>query len=310
MRRRLFGKYKITLPTIPIEESNYSDICVVDNDTLEKFIVHADDMVYSDYYTPIGVVVVPASHTDDGTARIMAIRDSKYSNSWGENTINSIVKRSYYPIILENFESIPEKQQIVEWRKIDPGPLGEIGSDLNSSMYINPYDSKSIYDVVDNGRGYMPSPYLEDGSKNPIYHSTENTGNIFADMDGEGNTKKIINYDNANNVKHNAAYDCFTYYTIGTQQGDWYLPSAGELGYLAARIYSIFKSIIIVRDLGYDVYVWQVKIFGTWSSTESDITLSSQESTPIYFESNTSWMNFMINYSQTVKGDLYPFLKI
>ena len=39
---------------------------------------------------------------------------------------------------------------------------------------------------------------------------------------------------------------CDIYQTVGTSQGDWYLPSAGELGYFLARNSAISKAMIAI----------------------------------------------------------------
>lgn len=105
----------------------------------------------------------------------------------------------------------------------------------------------------------MCSPYKEDGSKEERYFDTSNTGNVLADFDGKWNTEKILEVDNSNSTDwktattisnassnkyvHLAAQCCWRYHTDGTSQGDWYLPSAGELGYALARQDSINLSI-------------------------------------------------------------------
>ena len=60
----------------PIEEATYSDICFVDNNSLEKIIVNAEefnDDFPTDNYTPIGVVAVPSSHTDNHRPRLISL---------------------------------------------------------------------------------------------------------------------------------------------------------------------------------------------------------------------------------------------
>lgn len=39
---------------------------------------------------------------------------------------------------------------------------------------------------------------------------------------------------------------CDIYQTVGTSQGDWFLPSAGELGYFVARNNAISKAMIAI----------------------------------------------------------------
>ena len=127
-----------------------------------------------------------------------------------------------------------------------------------------------------------PSPYLEDGTKNEIYHSTANTGNVLADMNGKTNTEKILVVDNGGSTDwqtaititntdrtetiHPAAQCCWRFHTTGTTQGDWYLPAGGELGYLVARWKVINASISKVASFGFSAL--SLIVINLWSSTE------------------------------------------
>ena len=59
-----------------------------------------------------------------------------------------------------------------------------------------------------------------------------------------------------------AASCCDMYHTVGTSQGDWYLPSQAELGYVVARINRISTSITKVNGMENLPTSW------SWSSTE------------------------------------------
>ena len=52
------------------------------------------------------------------------------------------------------------------------------------------------------------------------------------------------------------------YHTVGTSQGDWYLPSQAELGYVVARLSDINNA---VRKVG---SMQNVRLVWLWSSTE------------------------------------------
>lgn len=52
-----------------------------------------------------------------------------------------------------------------------------------------------------------------------------------------------------------AACCCWRYHTEGTNQGDWYLPAEGELGYVLARVKKIDKMLNMIGKLGQDTYV-------------------------------------------------------
>ena len=101
-------------------------------------------------------------------------------------------------------------------------------------------------DVYYSFPSYIPSPYLTDGSRNSGYYQTTEpltTGNALADFDGRGNTDKIIAQRGTKDYTswkptfdlqsdYPAASCCDMFHTEGTQQGDWYLPACGELGYI------------------------------------------------------------------------------
>ena len=112
-----------------------------------------------------------------------------------------------------------------------------------------------------------PSPYLTDGSRNPLYYQTSSpstTTNTLSDFDGVGNTNVLTglatgeDWKNATSITNNsrsnyypAACCCWRYHTVGTNQGDWYLPACGELGYLCARFKTINNAIQYLIDLGF-----------------------------------------------------------
>ena len=269
------------------------DVCVVDNNTLDKYFIEPDtiESINFDCYTPIGVVVVPASHTDDGTARVISLASMDYNNpevgrtdghvgiAWGgySSDISTLPNLTRAPSIGNSPTELTGEQTLKEWLGLN---APEMSSDYYDNEYRNPYDTATCY-----GRSYqcVPSPYLNDGSKNLIYHSTDNTGNAYADMDGKGNTEKILAVDNASDTSwqtastiintgytetiHPAAQCCWRYHTVGTNQGDWYLPAGGELGYLASRWKAIDTSINKIISSGFEALAFPVVNYW-WSSTE------------------------------------------
>lgn len=280
------------------------DICLYNAEKDKLELVKVDDWSVEKYptsnYTPIGVVVVPNTHTDDGTARVISLAAMDYNNpdngntnshvnmAWGgyNNNILTLDNKTAIPYITNtNYAGIGSTQQLVGWYN-GSGSVPEMSSDYYNNSYPNPFDEGTCF-----GRDYSalaPSPYLTGESKNEIYYSTANTNNMCTDMDGKGNTEKILAVDNdvstdwqiassiinntstsANIQPHTAAQCCWRYHTVRTSQGDWYLPSSGELGYLCARWKVINNSINKLVSLGVNALI--LPVGNNWlSSTENN----------------------------------------
>ena len=303
-------------------EYKAGDICLVNNNTLEKLIIPANDYTLESYpadsYTPIGVVVVPNTHTDDGTARIISLAVMDRNNPDNGNTnvqvsmvwggygsdISTLDNKTAIPYITNtNYAGLGSTQQLVGWHN-GSGSVPEMPSDYYDNSYPNPFDEGTCMGK-DNGV-LAPSPYLTGGGKNEIYHSTANPNSMCADMDGKSNTEKILAIDNGVSTDwqtaatitnadrtetiHPAAQCCWRYHTVGTQQGDWYLPSAGELGYLVSRWKAINASISKVRSEGFRALV--LKLTTSWhSSTE----FSSDKAVSLGFVSNYAFLNHILD---------------
>lgn len=145
-------------------------------------------------------------------------------------------------------------------------------------------DTNAFYSSSE--RTAIPSPYLTDGSRNSQYYTNGN--NAISDFDGVGNTNILIglatgeDWKNATSITNNsgstyypAACCCWRYSTVGTVQGDWYLPACGELGYLCARFKTINNTIRYLIDSGFSDSCSLVGSSVTlWSSSECSSTLA------------------------------------
>ena len=150
--------------------------------------------------------------------------------------------------------------------------------DEDGNWYEEKYlsrDCDGYYDVVHDypQQYFAPSPYLENGNRNPSHHSTEkSSNNCLSFFNGKELTEKLITLhtsqsdwktsssikdggyeSNYNTSKHNGycapACCAWRYHTIGTNQGDWYFPADGEISYLVARDLTIRNSIEKIRLL-------------------------------------------------------------
>jgi hypothetical protein len=108
---------------------------------------------------------------------------------------------------------------------------------------------------------------------------------MLADFGGIANTKIITdlataqsNWKTDSTITNNsgagyypAACCCARYKTVGTKSGEWYLPAAGELGYIVPRLYDINATISALNTkygAGVGVQLYALNLY--WSSSEYD----------------------------------------
>lgn len=243
----------------------------------------------------IAAVVVPARYTPDGTIRAMSLVNMDCANfdqggitgpkddagndgntngqsylRWGPTGNTGLITREFTTISTIN-------------------PTGDTTTVGFSNQYaILPRDHKYTlnYSISGNsgdadawwwyGTPAAPSPY-----GNQSAYSEEDQ--VLADMDGRGHTDTVLGHVPAsaftitdmqdfNAAKNFPAFTlCARYKTTGTESakfdssgykslGSWYLPSAGELGYLVVREGLIFNACENVKvdgtqHHGYGIYV-------------------------------------------------------
>ena len=172
---------------------------------------------------------------------------------------------------------------------------------MDENAYYSQY-----YDQYNNTYLPAPSPYLTDGSKNTLYAYKfpyySDDGNFLSDFNGINNTSILLSTMGSTWKTSTTIYDqsapqcCWRYHTVGTKQGDWYLPAAGELGYLCARGKVIDQSLSRLCDSLRDLYFYSIFC----SSTEAYL----QDGTVGYHTVEMSWgstgFNIRRNSSQTV----------
>lgn len=95
MRRRLLNDI-CGIEFVDKIDTIAGDVCIVDNNTLDKYFITPDSIkcINQNKHTPIGAVVVPASHTNDGTTRISSLSFMNYRNPNSGSLYGSI--RIYY----------------------------------------------------------------------------------------------------------------------------------------------------------------------------------------------------------------------
>lgn len=157
--------------------------------------------------------------------------------------------------------------------------------------------------LIDNPEEYAPSVYMPDGRRNPLIDGNRSR-NLFTDTDGYSNTQKILAVDNAvstawqtassiDNVNnspstHPAAQTCWRYATVGVAPHMWYLPSIGELAYLASRYKDINAALIKIMDADptLAVRMFNEAFDGSWNDTNygSWFLSSTERSTTHYYD--------------------------
>jgi hypothetical protein len=223
-----------TSKVVSISESVAGDICFYDK-LNDKIIVVTGKPLEEDYplsdYTPIGIVAVPGTH-----------------KVYGENTCGIVG-------LTEMCASTPTIGSL-NTTTLSWGPQADVGTLQNYNVVIVMNGSS----LATNGFGYLskngkynatslliPDPYDENMGRNPDYYNTSISAyNAMSDFKGKSNTDKIIELRGAKDYStwiptYNVANDypaascCNMFYTDGTSQGDWYLPAAGEWGYVMSK---------------------------------------------------------------------------
>ena len=227
-------------------------------------------------YTPIGVEVIPAEHDVYGTgqAGVMSLAEMNYTTpDTGSSEYKGIYWGGY-----DTDTSLPN-YNVVNLVNGTTAYYGYLPSDQFTGA--TSLDGVSKYNNTSNN---APSPFNADGSRNEAYYTTAySTANALSDFDGVGNTtvltelatsqsdwktaSTITNSDGAG--YYPAACCAWRFHTTGTDQGQWYLPACGELGYVMNRISAINTTINKVLSVYSSVVAVAVHTsYYYWASSE------------------------------------------
>jgi len=279
------AKYGL-IPTKSSNEAVAGDVCLY-NKTCKQLVIRSiDDITDSSFdkddYTPIGVVVVPGTHDvyGNGACGVMSFTAKGYGIGYGSLDTEL---HNYDKVVHVGTSKITAYAQGI----VTPGNVGTSNPEcfLPSDKFDtldNPYDTKTGYYVIN--LTHLPSPYNDDDSRNPVYYQTTSPSsedNALSRFDGKYNTQFFCNLATGQSDWKTAdeleiPYNkkgyyplpcyCWRYYTDGTNQGDWYLPAMGELGYVMAR-YNVIKNSIISIDELYSVDYYSVYSYSRFDSS-------------------------------------------
>ena len=201
--------------------------------------------------TAIGVCVIPGGVLPDGKARFMSLKGMTLTspNEGGSNTY------IYWGGYGSDIPSLTNFQTVVT------GDTTAEGTDS--------------YGFVPKNDSYVGTPRIP----SPIYYfSAYSSSGATSDLDGKANTEKILAVDNTTSTAwqtaaslandgstatvHPAAQCCWRFNPGSTNQGDWYLPSIGELAFIMPNFNDLQTAISDVGGV-------QLNDDGAyWSSTE------------------------------------------
>lgn len=232
---------------------------------------------------PIGVVVIPSGILSDGLARIVSLQPPGVTGAPTTSNVKMKWSTAATDTSLLNYNKVPslvDSQSTISSANSAYLPSDKFNSEQSvadtSAYYYNTVNTKA------------PSPY-KNGMLNPDYDVVLVNNNCLSDFDGLGNSIALAEYGTTHTAS-NAAYK----YNDGASSQQWYLPSAGELGFLIARFVAINTVISALGGVS-------VVIGDLWSSTE--------------IASSAAWgissVNGAVNtYSKTGTRYVRPFSKL
>lgn len=225
--------------------------------------------------TPIGIVVIPKGVLPDGKGRMVSLKfvssngyQSEYPKAftWGEYDIDTSLTGYNKVSITDNQGSTT----------IGSGDYGYIPSDKFNSGPFSYSDSKTRYYTTSE---FIPSPYNGDILNDDYCYEIPVLGNVLSDFNGLYNTEILKNLGNA----YKAANACWNY-KDGYTDTQWYLPSAGELGFLMTRYKAINETLVKIGairiDSDGDILLWTSTEKGhkkCWAITTSSCYIEPYE---------------------------------
>jgi len=280
--------------------ANVGDIVLYDTEDDTRLYVFWTEYNATSYpasrYTPIGVVVIPERFNGMQARMISLVYMSCDTPNVGTlnndyiqfgGVIDDNDNWVYYDIPdLVNYGVNSRYQKCV----LPSGNLhgntadwGYLPSDkFKGKGFANYTDEKTAWVQWADETRFFPSPYTNRWELYAQFGVGASQDSMLSDLNGKQNTSIILNLctrqedwrtdsqieRNAKLNHYPAAMCCYRYSTADTEQGDWYLPSAGELVFLMARWKVIQNALKAVQKVNSTVAVPLYEYDGYWSSSE------------------------------------------
>ena len=264
--------------------------------------------------TPVAVVVIPASHMPDGKCRGVSLCNMSYltPNTGTLGVGNDNYKTYGFNLLwgaygtdtsLTNYQSLMFSDgQTSEGNWYLPSDLWKGRTSINidgegtysMETIDNAVDTETAWwsEIGEDGeldgpfeQPFFISPYAADGSRNVLANTA---GQALADMNGKSNTSALVNLSAIKNTytsgafenvqaNYPAAFACNLFSTVGTSQGDWYLPTIGELAYLFVREKVINQTLSALGNNAVQVGNLSnaMSSFGSWCWSSSEYSSDS-----------------------------------
>ena len=267
IRNRMLKTAGSNFIIVTLPETLAGDICFYDKVNQTKIFVRGKFRKSDfplDLYTPIGIVFVPGIHNVYGanTCGILSLPDMNCTTpTTGSVDVQSIC---FGPQVIQ---STPTYNVVIIYNT--DGSLKTNGFGYLSKSGNYAYSTLQI-----------PDPYNSDMSRNPDYYNkTVSAYNAMADFNGKNNSNVILgirgvkNYHTWTPVYNTAAHYpavscCDMFYTEGTAQGQWYLPAAGEWGYIMSKWNVIKKSITLLNKVYGNIAAQLTDNTSYWTSSQ------------------------------------------
>ena len=262
----------------------------------------------NDQYVPIGIVVIPKSHTQvilpDGDPRkgcniIMSLVTMSCTTTEGsvDDSNTNEMKWGFTDLVVNTPHTTVNcySDTTQDSNTLTTNGYAYLPSDNYTKMPSNVCPSIKYYFDSTTTSKLIPSPYkVVDGEwlPNEDYYTTKiSDKNALSDFDGLENTLRILAQvtvtdwkssssilNSASKGNYPAACCCARFRTTGTYrlcdepnltQRVWYLPACGELGYIVPNFKANNDALVAISSLyGNSLHL---KAQGFWSSSESHV---------------------------------------